>query len=266
MYPRPADDALPAFLRAYMDEVPDGDVLAMLAEQGRHVGAVLGALSPERASHRYAPGKWSIARVVQHVVDGERLFCYRALCIARGDTQSLPGFDENAYAEHDGSGARTLDSLSAEHAAVRRATLTLFGGFDAAARARRGTANGRPASVAAMPWIIAGHERHHLRILQERYGVAGAAEVAPEAPFGRQLYDELRSQGLLSVLTARLDYAAIQRLKQADREGVVALFPNAEYAFRARLRRDDARDVAAAMVEARRRSDQALMVMLFAMT
>ncbi|MEZ6038239.1 MAG: DinB family protein [Planctomycetota bacterium] len=265
MYPRPSDAELPAFLRAYMDQVPDGDVLAMLAEQGRHVGAVLAALPAERAGYRYAEGKWSIARLVQHVIDGERLFCYRALCIARGDTQSLPGFDENAYAEHDGSDARTLDSLSAEHAAVRRATLTLFAGFDAAARERRGTANNKPASVAAMPWIIAGHERHHLRILQERYEVARAAEIAPEAPFGRQLYDELRSAGLLSLLTHKLDYAAIQKLKVADRDGVLALFPKAEFAFRQRLRNESARQVAAAMVEARRMDERHMLFMLFAM-
>jgi hypothetical protein len=112
-----------------------------------------------------------VKRLVQHVVDGERLFAYRALCIARGDQQSLPGFDEDAYAANDGSDGRNLTDVIAEFAAVRVATILLFRGFDGLAWTRRGTANGKPASARSLPWVIAGHELHHLGVLRERYGV-----------------------------------------------------------------------------------------------
>ena len=105
------------------------------------------------------------------MVDGERMFTYRALCIARGEQQSLPGFDENAYAELDGSDARSLASIVAEFAAVRAASIALFSGFEDAAWRRRGVANGNPFTVRALAWVAAGHELHHRTVLRERYGV-----------------------------------------------------------------------------------------------
>jgi hypothetical protein len=168
---RPKPDDYATWFRSYVDRVPDGDVLARLREQVGHMLALLGNTSIEQADHRYEPGKWSVKRVVQHLVDGERMFCYRALCIARGDTQPLPGFDENAYAAHDASDGRTLDAIAAEYRAVRAATLALFEGFDDAAWQRRGVANGQPIAVGALPWIVLGHDLHHFAILRERYGL-----------------------------------------------------------------------------------------------
>jgi hypothetical protein len=167
--PDPAEYA-PAF-RVYVDRVPDGDVLAHLEAQGRATCALLAGLGEAKGAHAYAPGKWTVKRVVQHVVDGERLFAYRALCVARGETGSLPGFDENLYAANDGSDGRLLAHVIAELAAVRVATILLFRGFDALAWTRHGTANGKPVSVRSLPWIVAGHELHHLAVLRERYGV-----------------------------------------------------------------------------------------------
>ena len=146
-------------------------MLRHLREQGPRTQALLAGLTEAQGGHAYAPGKWTVKRLVQHLADGERLFCYRALCVARGDEQPLPGFDEDRYAAHDGSDSRTLAAIAADFAAVRAATLTLFAGLDAAAWARRGTANGAPISVRALPWLIAGHELHHLAVLHERYGI-----------------------------------------------------------------------------------------------
>ncbi len=133
--------------------------------------ALLGSIGEARGAFAYAAGKWTVKRLWQHVVDGERLFCYRALCIARGETASLPGFDEDLYAANDGSDGRLLADVIAEFAAVRAATVLLFRGFDAAAWQRRGLANGKPASVRSLPWVLAGHELHHLAVLRERYGI-----------------------------------------------------------------------------------------------
>jgi hypothetical protein len=168
---RPASDEYASSFQPYIDRVPDGDVLARLERQGVESQALFAAMSEQQGAFAYAPGKWSVKRLLQHIADGERMFAYRALCIARGETTSLPPFDENAYAANDGSDSRRLADVAAELASVRAATLTLFRGFDARAWSRRGIANGKPASVRSLPWIVAGHELHHLAVLRERYGV-----------------------------------------------------------------------------------------------
>lgn len=168
---RPDPSEYAAWFQGYVARVPDGDVLAGLERRGRATCTLLASIGEAKGGYAYAPGKWPVRRVLQHVVDGERLFCYRALCIARGEQGSLPGFDENLYAANDGSDGRLLADVIAEFASVRVATILLFRGFDGLAWTRRGTANGSSASVRSLPWIIAGHELHHLAVLEERYGI-----------------------------------------------------------------------------------------------
>lgn len=168
---RPDPSEYASFFQGYIDRVPDGDVLQHLERQGRATCALLAPIGEAKGAYAYESGKWTVKRLLQHVVDGERLFCYRALCIARGEQGSLPAFDENLYAANDGSDGRLLSDVIAEYAAVRVATILLFRGFDGAAWARRGIANGRPASVRSLLWITAGHELHHLAVLRERYGI-----------------------------------------------------------------------------------------------
>jgi hypothetical protein len=168
--PRPGD--YPEFFAGYVARVPDGDVLRGLQAQGARTAAVLGGAREDMGDYAYAEGKWSVKRLLLHIADGERMFCYRAMCAARGDQQDLPGFDENAYAAHDGSASRTLASIVAEYASVRAATLTLFEGFDGGAWAARGVANGAAFTVASLPWIVLGHDLHHGAVLAERYGLS----------------------------------------------------------------------------------------------
>ncbi|MCA8976984.1 MAG: DinB family protein, partial [Planctomycetes bacterium] len=167
---RPGADEYAPMFAAYVARVPDGDVLGHLRLRGESTAALLAGLSPAQADHAYAAGKWTVKRLIQHLADGERLFCYRALCIARGDTQPLPGFDEVGYAANDGSESRPMAAIAADFSAVRAASLTLFSGFDDAVWLRRGNANGSPLTVRAALWLIAGHELHHLAGLRERYG------------------------------------------------------------------------------------------------
>lgn len=171
MLTRPAAGDYSDYFQGYVDRVPDGDVLALLPAQCERMQALLRTASEEQGNHCYEPGKWSVKRLVLHLADGERMFCYRAMCLARGDEQAMPGFDENAYAANDGSDTRTLASIINEYASVRTATSTLFAGFDDQAWAKRGSANGNPITTASLPWIIAGHDLHHCAILQERYGL-----------------------------------------------------------------------------------------------
>jgi hypothetical protein len=171
LIPRPeATEYAPSY-GAYVSLVPGGDLLAILEDQGRETQQLLAALPAATALHRYAPGKWSVKEVVGHLSDSERVFSYRALRFARGDAQPLAGFDEQAWVPAAGFDRRPLPDLLAELDAVRRTTIALFRGCDAAALARKGTANNREITVRALAYVIAGHERHHLGILRERYRV-----------------------------------------------------------------------------------------------
>ncbi len=167
--PRPDAGEYSSNYSGYLSRVPDGDLLRMLESQRRETQEVLAGLSEQQALHRYAPGKWSVKEVIGHVADAERVFCYRALSFARGDAQALPGFDEQAWAPAGKFDARSVADLAAELDAVRRATIALFSGLPRDAMERRGVANNNPVSVRALAWIIAGHERHHVAILRERY-------------------------------------------------------------------------------------------------
>lgn len=166
---RPAVDEIAGPHVPYVELVPDGDILAHLEDGMARTQAVLGAVPEARGGHRYADGKWSIKEVVNHLVDAERIFAYRVLTFARGDAGPLPGFDEGTYAPAAEADRRPLAEILAEFAAVRAATLALLRGLPDAAWERRGTANGFLVSVRAIAWVIAGHELHHRRVLEERY-------------------------------------------------------------------------------------------------
>ena len=168
--PSPSEYA-PYFNR-YVSLVSQADFAPALASQPALFREHLGKLSAEQAGYRYALGKWSIRQVVGHVVDSERVFAYRALCIARGETASLPSFDENAYAslaEHERS---PLAFLLDELALTRQSNLFLFEHLSQSAWERSGTVNQNPISVRTLAYIIVGHAKHHANILRDRYGVA----------------------------------------------------------------------------------------------
>jgi hypothetical protein len=165
--PAPTDHA--PFHAAYVRLVPDGDVLGVLEKQAKETVAFLKGLSEEKSRFRYAKEKWSIREVVGHMNDAERVFTYRALSFARGDTSSLPGFDENGWAATSNADQRTLAEHIAEYSAVRAATLALYRGFSDNEIHREGVASGHRVTVAAIAYVVAGHERHHVGILKDRY-------------------------------------------------------------------------------------------------
>ncbi len=168
---RPEADEIPAHFVGYIGKVPEGDPVAVLAAQIDVTAALLRGVSDADALKRYAPGKWSVKEVVGHLADTERIMAYRALRVARGDETPLPGFDENAYIPPAKFDARPLAELISDFRTVRTATLALFKSFDADAWRRRGTASGKTISVRALGYMIPGHERHHVEILKDRYGL-----------------------------------------------------------------------------------------------
>ena len=163
-----ADEHAPYFSR-YIDLVPEEELIPAFEAQTRENAALLAGVGEEKAAFRYAPEKWSIKQVVGHVTDAERVFDYRLLAIARGEQQSLPGFDENDYMRFANFDDRPFADLLDELAAVRRATLLMLRGLSAEAWTRIGTANNARISVRAVAYTLAGLERHHVRVLKERY-------------------------------------------------------------------------------------------------
>jgi hypothetical protein len=166
---RPQAGEYGSFYRRYIDLASEEDVVAALEAQSQETTALLGGLSEEQASQRYAPDKWSIKQLVGHVADAERIFAYRALSIARGETKPLPGFDQEPYVVNSGADDRSISDLAGELAAVRRANVMMLRALPEEAWRRIGTASDNPISVRAIAFIILGHERHHVRILRERY-------------------------------------------------------------------------------------------------
>lgn len=145
------------------------DIVQLLAEQMERTAALFNSLPADKLDYSYAPGKWTIKEVLNHMIDTERVFAYRAMCFARGEQQNLPGFEQNDYVEHSEAGARTITDLIAEYQAVRLANLYFFKSLSTAQARRAGLSNGSPTTPAALAFMIAGHEQHHLNILQERY-------------------------------------------------------------------------------------------------
>ena len=168
---RPESSEYAPFYHGYVASVPEGDVVALLRQSGRELLDTFATIPEDRGGFRYAEGKWSIREVIGHMIDAERIFTYRALRIARGDTTPLAAFDENDYVKTAGSEARTLSNLARELGAVREASVQLFESLPDDAWGRSGVASGKNISVRALAYITAGHAMHHLKILRERYGV-----------------------------------------------------------------------------------------------
>ena len=122
-----------------------------------------------KADYRYAEGKWSVKEVLGHMLDAERIFAYRALCIARGEQQSLPAFEEDEYVKNGFFSERSLDSLLVEFMYLRKSTVHLLSGLNEEALQRTGTANKLQVKAISVFWIMAGHVQHHLQVIRERY-------------------------------------------------------------------------------------------------
>ncbi len=172
MLARPEATEFAPFYANYVASVPDGDIRTILRKDREDLATVLGSIPEERGGYRYADGKWTVKTVIGHLIDAERIFSYRALRLARGDTTALPGFEENAYAVTAGSDARTVADLVAEMLDVRTSTIRLFDSFPDDAWDRSALVSVGEVTVRALAYITVGHARHHVRVLEERYGVA----------------------------------------------------------------------------------------------
>jgi len=176
---RPLDGEYADYAGTDIARVTGDDAVVALAVQGRDAMAFFSALGDAQVNGvRYAPGKWTVKEVIGHLSDDERIFAYRALCIARNDSRTLAGFDEKQYVESANFESRPVVGLTSEYCAVRQATIVLFATLSSEAWVRRGVVNGYAATPRGLAFHILGHELRHLRALREQYGLAHLGDLS----------------------------------------------------------------------------------------
>jgi uncharacterized damage-inducible protein DinB len=169
MLSKPKTNEYPPYYKEYVNNVPDGELLQILEDQQKETMKLLKALSEETAEYTYAPGKWTIKEVIGHITDTERIMCYRLLSIARGEQEMLPGYNDDEYVKRGQFNRFSLSDLLHHQSLVRQNTLLLLSSMDDEALRRRGNANGSEVTARALGYIIAGHEIHHRRMIEDRY-------------------------------------------------------------------------------------------------
>ncbi len=172
MMARPVVNDFPPYFERYISLVPEEDILQLIATSMQELKLQLSAISNENAAFAYAQDKWTVKQLLQHVIDAERIFTYRALCIARGEQESLLSFDENAYAVNADASGRHLKDIKEEMMIVRQSTMYLFQSFTPEMLSRKGLSSNNPITTLALGYILIGHWRHHASILKSRYGIS----------------------------------------------------------------------------------------------
>ena len=158
-----------SYFKQYINLVENVPLNKALASGMQAATQFYRSLSDENWQYSYAEGKWTPKEILLHTIDTERIFCYRALQIARSENAILPGFDENLFAENSNANERSPEDLINEYRTVRQATTALFESFSEQTMNNTGNANDKPLSVQAAGFIICGHELHHINIIKERY-------------------------------------------------------------------------------------------------
>lgn len=166
---RPAPSEYAPYYEGYVSQVSESDILPVLRSQMDELDVLLNHVEPAQETFRYAEGKWSIREIVGHLIDGERVFGYRVFCIARGERQNLPGFDQDDYMATAPYDQIELEDLLSELRLIRLGNIALLRTLDEESWNRVGTANDNQVSVRALAFIMAGHLRHHMNVLRERY-------------------------------------------------------------------------------------------------
>lgn len=159
----------PPYFSHYLSLVEEEDLMKALSKSLQQAESFLQSIPTDKFNYKYEPGKWCVTRLLLHVMDAERIFAYRALCIARGEKINLPGFDENAYAAASVPGMYQPQTIIEDYLLNRRNTIHLFQSFSPTVYPNTGSANGYPMQLGAILCAILGHEKHHFNILQERY-------------------------------------------------------------------------------------------------
>jgi len=167
--PRPDLSRVPEFYHGYINKVKENDLMPALRSSTSQIFDLLKSIPEEKHDYRYAEGKWTVKEVVQHMLDSERVFTYRALRFARKDDTPLPGFDENLFAQTAKADKRNWDDMVEEFTALRKASEIMFASFDNEQLEQGGVASENSIYVLGIGYIVAGHVNHHCQIIRERY-------------------------------------------------------------------------------------------------
>ena len=167
--PRPSNTDFPLAVADYIALVPGQEIRSAFFAQRAVITSLLEKIPEDKADHAYAPGKWTLKELFQHIIDAERIFSYRALCIARGEKENLPAFDENEYARQSEAWDRNWNLLKDEFDHLRRSTEMMFNSFNEQQLMRTGTAGHKMISVNAIGFTLIGHMYHHINIIRSRY-------------------------------------------------------------------------------------------------
>lgn len=167
--PRPDLQRVPTFFQGYVNSTTEVDLMQALQNSTANFLTFLQTIPPDKHDYRYAEGKWTLKELLQHVIDAERVFAYRALRFARKDNTPLPGFNENLFAQNSKAGKRKWEDMVNEFSLLRKANEMMFASFDEDQLDSSGVSNNNPIYVLAMGFICAGHVNHHLMIMKERY-------------------------------------------------------------------------------------------------
>jgi DinB superfamily len=166
---RPAETEYAPYFENYIGQVNETDVMAVLRSEIDDLDVLLNRVPAEKETYAYAEGKWTIRQMIGHLIDGERVFGYRAFCIARGEKQNLPGFEQDDYLLTAPYNDISLEDLLSELRLVRLSNIAMFRTLDEEAWSRVGIANNNEVTVRAIAFVMAGHLRHHMKVLRERY-------------------------------------------------------------------------------------------------
>ena len=167
--PRPDLSRMPQYYHKYMNQAKENDLMDALKNNTASFVSLLRSIPADKQDHRYADNKWTIKEVLQHIIDIERVFTYRALRFARKDETPLPGFDEKVFSANAKADKRDCNELVDEFISLRKATDLMFGSFDDGQLESAGIASDVSMYVLGIGYIIAGHCIHHMNILQEKY-------------------------------------------------------------------------------------------------
>lgn len=157
------------YIQRYLDLIPSSDWLQEFKNSGEKTVQLYQYLSEEQGNYAYAPGKWTLKEVLQHLIDAEKIFAYRALRFARRDQTELAGWDEEFYGQNYHLTNRNISSLIAEFEAVRNSTSLFFENLNTEQLSEKGIANGNEITVETLGKLIIGHNIHHLNVIEERY-------------------------------------------------------------------------------------------------
>jgi uncharacterized damage-inducible protein DinB len=158
-----------AWYHNYIGQIPEADISAAFSNNDYNLTSYFHNIPEEKHDYRYAEGKWTIREMLQHIIDAERIFVYRALRFARKDSIPLPGFDENMYADNSKASSRKWDDLVKEFDLTRQSSTLFFLSLDEEQLDQNGISSGSPIYVKALGYITLGHAMHHKNILNQRY-------------------------------------------------------------------------------------------------